>query len=133
MSPKRNEDLEFSGFRMPRYFPCPDSLVDILLPDLNGAELKVLLYLFRRILGFHKRSDSISLNQLISGLQNKDGYILDRGTGLARSTITKAINHLEKIHAIKATRKKDAKGGYLPTQYQLNIVEVGGSLKNELG
>ncbi len=47
--------LRFKGFISPRYTQVPDALFDELMAYLSGAELKVLLYIIRRTLGFKKR------------------------------------------------------------------------------
>jgi hypothetical protein len=61
--PKRDEKLQFNGFRSPTTTPVPDEVFDDLIADLTGAELKVLLYICRRTFGFKKDRDSISLNR----------------------------------------------------------------------
>ena len=54
---------------------------------LSGAEVKVMLYIFRRTLGFKRYADNISLNQLLNGIVRRDGTRLDHGTGLSKSTL----------------------------------------------
>ncbi len=61
----------FAGFATPRYTPIPDALFDELLPDFSGAELKVLLYVMRRTMGFKKDSDTISLGQICAGITTR--------------------------------------------------------------
>jgi hypothetical protein len=56
------QQLTFKGYSSPNYTPVPDELFDEQLPDLSGAELKLLLYIIRRTFGFKKESDNISLN-----------------------------------------------------------------------
>lgn len=62
---------------------------------MSGAELKALLYILRRPLGFKKEADRISLSQICGGIVTHEGQRLDRGTGLARSTAITAIHSLE--------------------------------------
>lgn len=81
----------FKGYTKPNYTPVPDELFDEQLPDLSGAELKVLLYIIRRTFGFKKESDNISLNQLLHGITTKENLVLDRGTGLSKKTLLAAI------------------------------------------
>lgn len=85
----------FAGWDVPHTTQVPDMLFDELLPDLSGAELKVLLYIIRRTFGFKKHADAISLSQLKEGIRKADGTVLDRGTGLAESTILEALKRLE--------------------------------------
>jgi hypothetical protein len=64
----KNDQKHFRGYSKPNYTPVPDELFDEQLPDLSGAELKVLLYIIRRTFGFKKERDNISLNQLLHGI-----------------------------------------------------------------
>jgi hypothetical protein len=56
---------------------------------LNGSEQKVLDFILRHTLGFGKDTDQISLTQLERGAGK-----LDKGTGLTRPSIIKAIKGL---------------------------------------
>ncbi|MDD5639279.1 MAG: replication protein [Candidatus Pacebacteria bacterium] len=56
---------------------------------LNGSEQKVLDFILRHTLGFGKNTDQISLTQLERGVGK-----LDKGTGLSRPSIIKAIRGL---------------------------------------
>jgi hypothetical protein len=47
----------FPGFQFPTTTPVPDEVFDVLMPQLRGAELKVLLYICRRTFGFKKASE----------------------------------------------------------------------------
>lgn len=78
----------------PNSFQCPNLYSDKLMPFLTGEEWKVLTYSVRRIMGFLKRQDHISLSQFESGIQSSDGETLDYGTGLCRATICRAIGKL---------------------------------------
>lgn len=113
---------KFPGFRSPKYTQVPDELFDELLSKLNESELKVLLYIIRRTFGFKKDSDNISLAQTCKGIKTKEGKVLDTGTGLAKSSVARAIKGLEEKNIIIARRRKDQKKGFLPTTYSLNII-----------
>jgi DNA-binding MarR family transcriptional regulator len=115
-------DWQFSGFAFPTTTPVPDQLFDELLHRLSGAELKVLLYIVRRTYGFKKQSDDISLAQLVNGIKAKDGKVLDRGTGLGKSSVTRVLNSLEEKHIIVRSRRQNQRQGYQATTYTLNIV-----------
>jgi hypothetical protein len=52
---------KFRGYTSPNYTPVPDELFDEQLPDLSGAELKLLLYIIRRTFGFKKESDNTAV------------------------------------------------------------------------
>src|SRR5690349_9904359 len=96
----------FRGFRSPTYTQVPDELFDELLPDLSGAELKVLLYIVRRTFGFKRESDSISLSQMLNGLRTHDGRVLDRGAGVSKPTLLAALRSLEGKHIIETERRR---------------------------
>ena len=63
----------FPGYTSPNYTQVPDELFDRQLPDLSGAELKVLLYIMRRTFGFKKDADNISLNQICRASPRETG------------------------------------------------------------
>ncbi len=111
----------FRGYSNPHYTQIPDVLFDEQLPDLSGAELKVLLYIMRRTFGFKKDSDNISLSQITHGIKTKEGKQLDRGTGLHKSTAVVATNALvEKGYIIKTARASVERGDE-PNNYRLNL------------
>jgi phage replication O-like protein O len=113
----------FPGFQFPTTTPVPDEVFDVLMPQLSGAELKVLLYICRRTFGFKKDSDSISLHQIATGITTRDGRVLDGGTGLSKRHVQRALKVLEKKHIITVTRKVDETGLNEVNTYSLNILE----------
>lgn len=119
----RNEQGQFIGFASPRYTQVPDELFDDLLPDLTGAELKVLMYVIRRTFGFKRDSDHISLSQMVQGITRKDGSILDRGTGLTKESIIRAARTLVDKGILVRTRVTSAKKGFESTEYSLKIAQ----------
>src|SRR5436309_15304390 len=94
-SDEKGNTQKFGGFHSPTYTPVPDELFDELLADLSGAELKVLMYICRRTFGFKKDRDTISISQMTDGIQKKDGEVLDRGTGLSKDSVARAVKSLE--------------------------------------
>jgi hypothetical protein len=115
----------FPGFQFPTTTPVPDEVFDVLMPQLSGAELKVLLYICRRTFGFKKASDSISLHQIAHGIKTRDGRVLDSGTGLCKRHVIRALKVLEKNNIIKVSRKVDETGLNEVNTYSLNISETG--------
>lgn len=110
--------MSFAGFDRPRYTPIPDTLLDTVMADLSGAELKVLLYLFRRTLGFQRDRDAVSLTQLATGVtRSSTGEQLDRGTGLGRNTIIAALKSLEAAGYIVSEKQQDESGAAGTTVY----------------
>jgi phage replication O-like protein O len=111
----------FPGFQFPTTTPVPDEVFDVLMPQLSGAELKVLLYICRRTFGFKKKSDTISLHQIAHGITTRDGRVLDGGTGLCKRHVQRALKVLEKKKIIKVTRKVDETGLNEVNTYSLNM------------
>lgn len=114
-------EWHFSGFVLPTTTPVPDQLFDELLYRLAPAEMMVLLYIVRRTLGFKKQDDNISLKQMVEGIRTKDGRVLDRGTGLSKATVARALAGLEAKQVIVRTRRRSFKNGDEPTTYHLNF------------
>ena len=118
----KDDHKYFKGYSKPNYTPVPDELFDEQLPDLSGAELKVLLYIIRRTFGFKKESDNISLNQLLHGITTKEDVVLDRGTGLSKKTLLDTIRNLIEKNLIISERRRSKEKGDEPTTYRLNII-----------
>jgi hypothetical protein len=117
-------DHQFKGYASPNYTPVPDELFDEQLPDLSGAELKVLLYVIRRTFGFKRESDTISISQMLNGLHTYDGRRLDRGVGLTKKTLLLAIKSLEEKNVIFTERRRSVERGDEPTSYRLNVADA---------
>jgi Bacteriophage replication protein O len=122
----------FPGFQFPTTTPVPDEVFDVLMPQLSGAELKVLLYICRRTFGFKKESDSISLHQIAHGITTRDGRVLDGGTGLCKRHVIRALKVLEKKNIIKVTRKVDETGLNEVNTYSLNMPDPGSGVGTKL-
>jgi hypothetical protein len=120
---KGADAFAFAGVDAPNTTPMPDVYFDVLFPLLGKGQLKVLLYLTRRIFGFKKEGDTISLSQICSGIRRRDGTVLDRGTGLSRHAATAAIRQLEEMGVIVATRGVSSEGDPAPTYYTLRFRE----------
>src|SRR3954469_25531350 len=110
---------EFAGFSSPNTTPVPDVLFDELLHVLDNAELRVLLYIVRRTYGFKKSSDDISTGQMVDGIVKRDGTILDKGTGLARTSVKRAIRGLLEKRIIIRRHNQADDGGNEPNTYAL--------------
>ncbi len=123
--------IRYEGYSRPQYTPVPDELFDEQLPDLTGAELKVLLYIIRRTFGFKRDSDNISLNQMLHGIATKEGKVLDRGTGLSKKTLLETIKSLVEKNLIITERRRSEERGDEPTTYKLNIIEGKGEEDKE--
>ncbi len=105
----------------PTTTPLPDEIFDEWAPLLGEAELKVLLYIVRRTLGFRKGADAISLTQFASGITTRDGRVLDRGCGItSRATLVRALKRLEEKGLIHMTKERSRAGDRAVTVYALS-------------
>lgn len=92
---------------IPNSFQHPNIYVDKYMPFLTDKELRVLIYMMRRIFGFHKRQDHISLSQITDGIFNAQGERLDYGAGLSRPAAVKAISGLAQYRIIEEVAEND--------------------------
>jgi DNA-binding MarR family transcriptional regulator len=116
------DNYKFAGFGLPTTTPVPDQLFDELLFVLSPTEMVILLYIIRRTLGFRKQADNISLKQMESGIVTRDGKVLDRGTGLSKTTILRVLKSLEAKNIVFRSRRRNRERGDQPTTYRLNIL-----------
>lgn len=93
----------------PNTFMTPNEYVDRYLPYLTGEEVKVLLYATRRILGFQKRQDRISMSLFTTGMRSKEGEVLDMGTGLSNATVKKCLDNLVAFGLLVHVQDNDKK------------------------
>lgn len=110
------------GFTKPTTTQVPDALFDYWQTRLSGAELRVLLYASRRIFGFGKDDDDISLEQFLHGITTREGEILDEGIGLSRSTLLIAIKKLTDKGLLIKTRQSHPQRGDAVSNFRLNVV-----------
>jgi hypothetical protein len=94
---------------VPNSFQTPNAYVDEVMPYLTGEEFKVLTYAVRRILGFQKRQDRISISQFTDGTHSKDGGVLDKGTGLSIGTVKTCLKSLVDFGLMVRLDENDAK------------------------
>jgi DnaA N-terminal domain/Bacteriophage replication protein O len=111
----------FEGFDAPNTTQVPDVFLDLVAPELSEAELRVSLYIIRRTFGFKKKSDDISLRQMVEGIITRDGRVLDRGTGLGKSGVAKALAGLLAKGVIVNHRNRSPERGNEPTSYALRF------------
>jgi hypothetical protein len=103
--PQPYDFAEFRGYRGPRFTPLPDEFLDHQLADLTSAETKVMLFLFRKTYGYRKSGDHVSFAQLQFGTVSADGTIIDRGTGLSKATVWRALKGLQSKGLIEVYRQ----------------------------
>jgi hypothetical protein len=111
-----------AGSNADTFTKIPNYILDWLMPELSPAELKVLLYVLRRTLGFHKASDKISLDQFCEGVRKKNGDILDLGTGLSREGVIQATQRLEERGFLLVKRR--GPGRKHVSEYSVGLSEI---------
>jgi len=74
----------------PNYTQTPNIFIDEIMRNLSGSEMKVMMAIIRKTFGWQKKRDRISINQIAEI------------TGLARSSISTALDSLEKMGYIKS-------------------------------
>ena len=121
--PKSNK-YHFKGFGSPNTTPVPDVIFDELLMKLDNCELRVLMYIIRRTFGFKKASDNIAISQMVEGITKRDGTILDRGTGLSRASVKRALRGLLEKNIIIRRRNQADDGGNDVNTYALRFEEA---------
>ena len=102
---KNNHNKKFPGFppEPKTNFWMYPKVLNGYAHSLTGSEHKVLFYVLRHTWGFNKPSDEISLSQLRDGIKG-----FDKGTGLSKPCIIKAIKGLERKMFIKKSIGKKA-------------------------
>jgi Bacteriophage replication protein O len=107
---------------IPNSTQIPDVILDHWMARLSGAELKVLLYIARRTFGFGKANDRISLSQLADGITKRDGSVLDRGTGISRSSVARALITLETMGMVlRQSNLADTGKEFDENTYSINL------------
>jgi hypothetical protein len=107
------------GFRSVNTTQVPDELFDYWLPRLSDAELKVILYIVRRTLGFRKRVDGIGPRQFLHGVTTAAGRVLDDGCGLSERHLYAALAGLKERGLIAIERRRHHHYGNIPSLYGL--------------
>lgn len=104
---------------IPNSFQTPNGYVDKWMSYLTPEEFKILIYAARRIFGFQKRRDRISLSQFENGLTSRDGTILDHGTGMNRKALKRAIAGL--INSKLLLQLEEGRPDHTPALYSLQL------------
>ena len=91
-----SDEYTFDGYNELRYTPVPDEFFDWQMQGMSVAELRVMLYIFRRTFGFKKHQDRIALSQFTNGICKRTGEKLDNGCGLSSKSVRSGIDGLVK-------------------------------------
>ena len=95
-------------------------------PFLPEIELRVLLYLIRRTLGFKKQGDQITVEQIASGIITREGVRLDWGAQLGERSVQRALSGLETKGLIERHRQLDPERGWRPSYIRLRLCDQSG-------
>ena len=90
---------------IPNFLQVPNAVIDELLPDLTGAELKCYLVVIRKTKGWNKESDNISISQFM------------KATGLSNSAVIKACESLVKYGLLVKENGSRNTGVYAVNSY----------------
>jgi hypothetical protein len=108
---------------IPNSCQLPNVFVDRYMSILTPPEWKVLTYAVRRIFGFNKRRDRISISQFCNGVTTKEGKVLDRGTGLSKQAVMDALDRLIQYGLIVKVENSDPTKNLSPL-YELQLDET---------
>lgn len=128
-----DEEFYFAGFSSPNTTPVPDELFDVLAARLTESELRVLLYIVRRTFGFKKRSDAISLKQMVEGIKTRDGRVMDVGTGMSKQGVLRGVQGLVRKGIIEVHRRLTDEGDSEVNVYSLRFRDEGGGEREDTG
>jgi hypothetical protein len=116
----------FPGLYPPLYTQTPDVFFDWVAPFLPEIELRVLLYLIRRTLGFKKQGDQITIDQIAGGIVTRDGTRLDWGAQLGERSVQRALAGLEAKGLIERHHQLDPERGWRPSYIRLRLCDQSG-------
>ncbi|MEI7557221.1 hypothetical protein [Candidatus Chlorohelix sp.] len=100
------------------YTQTPNYFLDVIAPQLTASELRVMLYVYRHLLGYQKLSDWISYEQFLNGVITNDNKRLDNGAGVSRRSLVVALDKLERRKLITRHQR-----GISLTELALNAPE----------
>ncbi len=97
------------SIQAPNYTQFPNIILDEYMEVMSGAEFKIISFIIRKTLGWHKERDRISSSQI------------REKTGLSKNAVIEAIKMLKERKII--TVKRTGKGKAIKTYYELDIDE----------
>lgn len=104
---------------IPNFLQVPNAVIDELLPDLTGAELKCYLVVIRKTKGWNKESDNISISQFM------------KATGLSNSAVIKACESLVKYGLLVKENGSRNTGIYAVNSYSKTTCEESSQVTRE--
>ena len=94
----------------PNYTQIPNVILDYWIEHLNASEFKILIFLCRNTLGWHKHKTSISLNDIVKSLS------------LSKPTVIKALKELERLELV-IINKRVLNDYNSINEYEINIID----------
>ena len=104
----------------PNSFSTPSIIAERLMSHLEDIELRAVVYLNWRTLGFWKRQDRVALSQFAFGIKDADGNVIDEGAGLSVDSARKALRSLVAFGIVRIVKPHSATES-LPPEYELNL------------
>ena len=95
---------------LPNYTQIPNSFFDYWQPLLSLSAFSILMCLSRKIFGWHKTNDTISINQLM------------KCTGLSKHTAISGMDQLIQNGLVKKFQQTN-EYGCMPNQYSLTLIK----------
>jgi len=103
-----------------QFTKIPNIVFDYWMYLLSDGQFKVFMCICRKIYGWRKTSDKISVRQMM------------KMTGLSNRAIIKIINDLSSIALILTIKSKESCGDHACTEFLINekVMNIGGDLKS---
>lgn len=118
---KKQQSGGYNPNLLPNTCQTPNVILDQWMFSLTGAEFKIVMYAVRRTYGFGRNSSRISKSEFVHGTKDKDGNLLDHGTGLGKSTVKDAIHSLVDKGILKERLGLAQSGANATNRYSLNL------------
>ena len=93
--------MKNTGYTKPNYTQLPNALLDIHMPHMKEAELRVVLAIARATFGWHKTQDKLSITQLMekTGL-TRQGVVNGIQSGVERGVIKREESGMGFIYSL---------------------------------
>ncbi len=103
-----NRDSIKNPLLRPNTTPFPNFLIDFVMPIISNPTTKVMMFLVRKIYGWNKDCDYISISQIV------------KGTNIDRRSVVRALGDLCERKIILKIKSKDKKGKDATNLYSFN-------------
>ena len=118
------ENFSFDGVLLPTFTPIPDVVYDVFPHVLSHRAYLIVRYVCRHTFGWKKKTDNISLHQMMHGVVKKDGTRIDYGCGIKKkASIVAGVKEAESQGILVVRRNKNSRGGNATTTLGLKFKE----------